>query len=69
MIVIELFIKGYIFLAAAIVFNYWLGLFKIKNWYYLLNNFNNPKLNYKDILFLFIIYPLYLGLVVIILNF
>jgi len=69
MILLELFIKGYIFLAGAIVFNYWLGIFKIKNWYYLLNNFKNPKLNYKDIILLFIIYPLFLGLMVIILNF
>jgi hypothetical protein len=69
MIVIELLIKGYIFLASAVIFNYWLGIFKIKNWYYLLTNFKNPKLKYIDILFLFIVYPLFLGLMVFILNF
>ena len=69
MIVIELLIKGYIFLASAVIFNYWLGIFKIKNWYLLLNNFKNPQLKLKDIISLFVIYPLFLGYLIIILNF
>lgn len=61
--------KGYVFLGSAILFNYLLGVFKIKNWYYLLNNFRNPKLRLLDILFLFFIYPIFLGIVITILSF
>jgi hypothetical protein len=69
MILFEILLKGYILLLGAIVFNYWLGIFKIKNWYYLLNNFKNPKLKIVDYLFLFIIYPSFLGFLIFILNF
>ncbi len=69
MILFEILLKGYILLLGAIVFNYWLGIFKIKNWYYLLNNFKNPKLKIVDYLFLFLIYPLFLGILIFILNF
>ena len=55
MTIFEILIKGYILLAGAIVFNYWLGIFKIRNWYYLLNNFKNPRLRTIDFIFLFLI--------------
>jgi len=60
--------KGYLFLLAVIIFNYLLGIFKIKNWYYFLYNFKNPRLNIVDYLFLFLIYPLFLGILVYLIN-
>jgi hypothetical protein len=65
----EFLLKGYLILILAIAFNFMTGIFKIKNWYYYLNNINNPKLKVIDTIFLFIIYPMYLGLVVFIVNF
>jgi hypothetical protein len=67
--ILLILLKGYIFLICAILFNYLLGIFKIKNWYYLLYNFKNPRLNSLDVIFLFVIYPLFLGVLVIALSF
>jgi hypothetical protein len=69
MLILEILIKGYIFLFSVVIFNYVLRIFKIKNWYFLLNNFKNPQLKLKDIISLFVIYPLFLGYLIIILNF
>lgn len=69
MLIIEILIKGYLFLIFAVIFNYLMGIFKIKNWYYLLSNLKNPHLKILDKIFLFILYPLYLGILIFILSF
>jgi hypothetical protein len=69
MLILEILLKGYLFLFSAIIFNIFMGIFKIKSWYYLLNNFKNPHLKTLDIIFLFILYPIFLGAVVILLDF
>jgi len=68
MIFFEILFKGYIILIIAILFNYLMKRWGIKTWYSFLNSFKNPNLKKIDYIFLFLIYPLLLGYLVIILN-
>lgn len=65
MIIVKIFLVGWIVLLGAIVINGLAGLLKLTSWYTFLNNLNN---NYSvlDYAWLFLGYPLCLGLIVLI---
>jgi hypothetical protein len=69
MLIFEILLKGYFILFSAIFFNWLMGIFKIQTWYSFLLNFKNPKLKPQDVIFLFLIYPLFLGFLAFIVSF
>jgi hypothetical protein len=61
MIIVKIFLVGWVVLLGAILINGFAGLLKLPSWYTFLNNLNN---NYSvlDYAWLFLGYPVFLGL-------